>query len=297
MNMIQSTGVCTALVTPFLNNEVNYPMMEQLLRRQMSAGIPAVVIAGTTGEGSVLSDSEKLELFRRAKAFVGNRMQILAGTGSNDTDHVIRLSREAEQCGVDGLLVVSPYYNKATTSGLTEHYRRIAEAVNIPILLYNVPSRTGLDMPVEVYRQLSQIPNIAGVKEAVTDVRKLIKIRQVCGPNFQIWCGNDDLAAAMLALGARGVISVVSNLLPEKMQQLCYAALTGDTARALSVQTDLQPVLDALFHDVNPAPIKYAMLLAGYDCGSCRLPVGEISRETELLLSKTLCASDNYILS
>jgi 4-hydroxy-tetrahydrodipicolinate synthase len=288
MKTIQFTGVCTALVTPFLNNEVNYPMMEQLLRRQMEAGIPACVIAGTTGESPVLSDSEKLELFQRCKAYVGNAMQIIAGTGSNSTDHAVWLSREAEKCGVDGLLVVSPYYNKATKDGLVRHYRTIANAVSIPVLLYNVPSRTGLDILVEVYRELSEVPNIIGVKEAVTDIRKLIKIRQACGPEFQIWCGNDDLTSAMLALGARGVISVASNLLPETMQELCYAALTGDTARALEIQTALQPVLDALFDDVNPVPVKYAMQLAGFDCGTCRLPLGDASPETRKRLENVL---------
>ena len=288
MKTIQFTGVCTALVTPFLNNEVNYPMMEQLLRRQLEAGIPACVIAGTTGESPVLSDLEKLDLFRRSKAYVGNTMQIIAGTGSNATDHAVWLSREAENCGVDGLLVVSPYYNKATKEGLIRHYSAIANAVDIPVILYNVPSRTGLDTPVEVYRELSKTPNIIGVKEAVTDVRKLIKIRQACGPDFQIWCGNDDLAAAMLALGARGVISVASNLMPETMQQLCYAALTCDTTGALEIQTALQPVLEALFDDVNPVPVKYAMHLAGFDCGACRLPLGDAAPETRKRLENVL---------
>lgn len=288
MKSIQFTGICTALVTPFLNDEVNYPMMEQLLRRQLEAGIPACVIAGTTGESPVLSDREKLELFRRSKAYVGNAMQIIAGTGSNATDHAVWLSREAENCGVDGLLVVSPYYNKATKEGLIRHYSAIASAVDIPVILYNVPSRTGLDIPVEVYQELSMIPNIIGGKEAVTDVRKLVKIRQACGPDFQIWCGNDDLTAAMLALGARGVISVASNLLPNTMQQLCYAALTGDTAGALEIQTALQPVLEALFDDVNPVPVKYAMQLAGFDCGACRLPLGDASPETRKRLENVL---------
>ena len=288
MNMKDLKGVCTALVTPFLNNEVNFPMMEQLIRRQMKAGIPAAVIAGTTGESATLTDEEKLELFRCAKSFTGNGMQIMAGTGCNATEHAVWLSREAEMCGVDGLLVVSPYYNKATTDGLVTHYRRIAEAVQIPILLYNVPSRTGLDIPVEVYRKLSEIPNIIGVKEATTDVRKLIRIRHACGPDFQVWCGNDDLTAAMLALGAHGVISVVSNLLPETMQTLCDAGLNGNVDHALAIQTGLQPIIDALFCDVNPVPVKYAMKLVGFDCGTCRLPLGEPSAETKQRIENLL---------
>ena len=231
MKTIQFSGVCTALVTPFLNNEVNYPMMEQLLRRQIEAGIPACVIAGTTGESPVLSDEEKLELFRRCKAYVGNAMQIIAGTGSNSTDHAVRLSREAENCGVDGLLVVCPYYNKATKEGLIRHYSAVANAVDIPVLMYNVPSRTGLDIPVDVYHALSRIPNIIGVKEAVTDVRKLIKIRQVCGAHFQIWCGNDDLAAAMLALRLSPCTTVCTGM-PKSFARLpSISAKSGFTER------------------------------------------------------------------
>ena len=294
MKPFRLEGVCTAMVTPFLNNEVNYPMMEQLLRRQIDAGISSVVIAGTTGESSVLSDTEKLELFKRCKSYAGDSLIILAGTGSNDTDHAVRLSREAEKCGVDGLLVVSPYYNKATDDGIVMHYTAIAEAVNLPVILYNVPSRTGLDIPVEVYRILSEIPNIIGVKEAVTDVRKLIRIRNVCGPDFRIWCGNDDLTTAMLAMGACGVISVVSNLLPDVMQTLCTASLTGNNDTALSIQCALQPFLDALFMDVNPVPIKYGMKLAGFDCGCCRLPLGEGSPKMMRRLTE---AMQNYRIS
>jgi 4-hydroxy-tetrahydrodipicolinate synthase len=273
------TDVCTAMVTPFLNNEVNYPMMEQLLRRQMAAGIGSVVIAGTTGESPVLSDSEKLTLFHRCKTYVGDNIQIIAGTGSNSTAHAVDLSREAVKCGVDALLVVSPYYNKGTKNGIIQHYRNIAEAVDVSILLYNVPSRTGLDIPVDVYQELSTIPNIIGVKEAIMDVRKLIRIRNSCGPDFQIWCGSDDLTLPMLAMGACGVISVVSNLIPDTMKSLVEAFNEGDLQGAFTIQSGIQPLLDALFEDVNPIGIKYAMKLAGYDCGDCRLPLGEISQK------------------
>jgi 4-hydroxy-tetrahydrodipicolinate synthase len=273
------TDVCTAMVTPFLNNEVNYPMMEQLLRRQMAAGIQSVVIAGTTGESPVLSDSEKLTLFHRCKTYVGDNIQIIAGTGSNSTAHAVDLSREAVKCGVDALLVVSPYYNKGTKNGIIQHYRNIAEAVDVSILLYNVPSRTGLDIPVDVYQELSTIPNIIGVKEAIMDVRKLIRIRNACGPDFQIWCGTDDLTLPMLAMGACGVISVVSNLIPDTMKSLVEAFNEGDLQGAFTIQSGIQPLLDTLFEDVNPIGIKYAMKLAGYDCGDCRLPLGEISQK------------------
>ena len=174
------TGACTALVTPFLNGKVNYPMLEQLLKRQLDAGIDAVVICGTTGESPTLSDAEKLEMFRRSKKYVGDQCLILAGTGSNCTEHAVALSKAAEDLGVDGLLVVSPYYNKATPEGLVTHYSAIAGAVHIPVIAYNVPSRTGVDMPLSVYQCLSLIPNVAGVKEASTDISKIAKIKASC---------------------------------------------------------------------------------------------------------------------
>ena len=175
------TGVCTALVTPFLDDQVNYPMMEQLLRRQMDAGIKAVVICGTTGEAPTLTDQEKLELFSRAKHYTGGACKIIAGTGSNNTLHTLELSSAAQKCGVDGLLVVTPYYNKSTPEGLTAHYLALSQAVDIPIILYNVPSRTGMDIPLSVYERLTRIPNIVGTKEASTDITKITKILQRCG--------------------------------------------------------------------------------------------------------------------
>jgi 4-hydroxy-tetrahydrodipicolinate synthase len=181
------TGVCTALVTPFINGAVNYPMMQQLLRQQIDAGISAVVISGTTGEASTLSDDEKLNLFAYSKAYVKDSCTVIAGTGSNSTDHAVNLSQAAEEAGADALLVVSPYYNKATTDGLVAHYMSIAHAVSVPIIIYNVPSRTGVDIPVSVYKRLSAIPNIAGVKEASTDITKVARIRNECGNNFHIW--------------------------------------------------------------------------------------------------------------
>ena len=186
------TGACTALVTPFLEGKINYPMMDQLLKRQIDAGIKAVVIAGTTGESPTLSDEEKLTLVRRCKDYVGNRCLIIAGTGSNNTAHSVALSVAAEEAGADALLVVSPYYNKATPQGIYLHYLSICNAVSIPVIVYNVPGRTGLDIPVSVYNQLASISNIAGVKEASPDITKIIRIRNDCGPDFAVWSGNDD---------------------------------------------------------------------------------------------------------
>lgn len=215
MNHPFFSGVCTALVTPFLKDSVNYPMLEQLLQRQYDAGIRAVVICGTTGESATLTDEEKLTMFRYAKKSMPEDLRIIAGTGSNSTVHAIALSQAAQDAGADALLVVSPYYNKATPEGLYLHYAAIASSVQIPVILYNVPSRTGVDIPVEVYRRLSQIPNIAGVKEASSDIRKLARIRSQCPDHFTVWCGNDDLGVAAMALGAKGLISVVSNIEPE----------------------------------------------------------------------------------
>lgn len=271
------TGVCTALVTPFLENCVNYPMLEILLQRQLEAGIQAVVLCGTTGEASTLSDSEKIKLIRRGKSFVGNRCKIIAGTGSNDTSHAVYLSQAAEAVGADALLVVSPYYNKATPEGLVAHYREIARSVKLPVILYNVPSRTGLDIPVSVYQQLSGVPNIVGVKEASTDIRKVTKIRSTCGPGFAVWSGNDDLTVPILSLGGKGVISVLSNVCPIEMRAMAEAALDGDFDTAAALQIDLEPLNEALFSEVNPIPVKAAMNLIGYDCGGCRLPLTELS--------------------
>lgn len=273
------TGVCTALVTPFLGSSINYPMLEQLLKRQMEAGIETVVLCGTTGESPTLTDSEKIEIFRRAKQYVGDNCKILAGTGSNNTEHAVMLSKAAEAVGADGLLVVTPYYNKATSEGLLAHYSAIAGAVHIPVIAYNVPSRTGVDIPVEVYACLAKIPNLAGVKEASNDIRKIAKIREACPPDFTVWSGNDDQIAAVMALGGQGVISVLSNVAPLETQALAEAALNGDFDTAADLQIRLLPLIEALFCEVNPIPVKAAMKLIGYDCGGCRLPLTPMSRK------------------
>ena len=280
MKNVLFTGACTALVTPFLNGEVNYPMMEQLLKRQIDAGIRAVVICGTTGESPTLSDTEKIELFRRAKKYAADRCLIIAGTGSNSTEHTIALSKAAEAVGVDALLVVSPYYNKATPDGLVSHYSAVAASVHIPVILYNVPSRTGLDVPVSVYQCLAQIPNIVGVKEASTDITKIAKIKAACPNDFAVWSGNDDQAAAVVSLGGSGIISVLSNVLPEETQAMIQAALDGDFDTAADLQIRMLPLIEALFSEVSPIPVKAAMKLMGYDCGECRLPLTAASQIT-----------------
>lgn len=270
------SGVCTALVTPFLDDRVNYPMLEQLLRRQMEAGIGAVLLCGTTGEAPTLTDGEKITMIRRAKEFVGDGCTIIAGTGSNCTRHAVRLSQAAEQAGADGLLVVTPYYNKATPAGIYAHYAAIAEAVQIPIIVYNVPSRTGLDVPVEVYRQLARIENIVGVKEASPDITKIPQILASCGPDFSVWTGNDEQAVPVIALGGRGVISVTANVAPVPVAAMVDAALDGDGDTASSLQLRLLELNKMMFCQVNPIPVKAAMKYIGYDCGSCRLPLTDL---------------------
>lgn len=273
------TGVCTALITPFLDGKVNYPMMEQLLKRQIAAGVSAVVISGTTGESPTLSDEEKITLFRRCKEYVGDRCLIIAGTGSNNTAHSIHLSIAAEKAGVDALLVVSPYYNKATPNGTFMHYLSICGAVSLPVIVYNVPGRTGLDIPVSVYHELSKIPNITGVKEANADITRIARIRNACGQDFTVWSGNDDQIVPSMALGAQGVISVLSNIKPVETKAMCDAALGGDFDTAASLQCELLPLVDALFSEVNPIPVKTAMNCIGYDCGECRLPLCSMTGE------------------
>lgn len=282
------TGACTALVTPFLEEKLNTPMLRQLIRRQLNAGMDALVICGTTGESASLSDAEKLELFRVSREAIPENVAFIAGTGSNDTAHAIALSQAAEDCGADALLLVSPYYNKGTEDGLYRHYAAIADSVHIPLILYNVPGRTGLDMPVSLYRQLAELPNVLGVKEASADIRKIGKIRQACPPDFFVWCGNDDLAVPAMALGALGIISVISNVEPELTHAMVWAALDGDFDTAADLQLRLYPLIEALFREVNPAPVKAAMQLIGYDCGDCRLPVGSVSEATRARLQSLL---------
>jgi len=280
-------GACTALVTPFQNGKINFTMLETLVERQLEAGIRAIVLGGTTGEAPTLSDAEKIMLYANGKQLIGNGIAI-CGTGSNDTRHAVALSRAAEEAGADALLVVSPYYNKATPQGLIDHFGAIASAVHIPIILYNVPGRTGLDMSVEVYRVLSGIPNIAGVKDASTDIAKIAAIRAACPRDFWIWSGNDDMAVPVMSLGGAGVISVTSNVAPVEVQDMCLAALAGDFDTAAALQLELLELTKGLFSEVNPIPVKEAMKLIGYDCGECRLPLTQAKEETTKSLRKLL---------
>jgi 4-hydroxy-tetrahydrodipicolinate synthase len=288
MKQVLFTGACTALVTPFIGEQINYPMVQRLLHLQIDAGIQAIVLGGTTGESPTLTDREKLELYRRGKEFVGDRALVICGTGSNDTKHAVELSIAAQEAGADALLVVTPYYNKANPEGLYAHYLSIAHSVHLAVIIYNVPGRTGVDVPISVYQRLSRLPNIAGVKEASTDIVKISRIRNACGSDLPIWSGNDDQAVAAMALGAQGVISVLSNVMPVEANAMARAALDGDFDTAAALQCGMLPLIDALFSEVNPIPVKAAMEMIGFDCGPCRLPLAALSAENRKKLQSLL---------
>lgn len=282
------TGVCTALVTPFSEGMVNYPLLEVLINRQLDAGIRAICLCGTTGEAPTLSDEEKLEMIRLAKAIVADDCMIMAGTGSNSTGHAVEFSKAAVSAGADALLVVSPYYNKANEEGLIAHYTQICTSVQIPVVLYNVPSRTGVDIPLSVYQVLAKLPNVAGVKEASWDMRKLSSVLRECPEDFALWAGNDELTLPSIALGAKGVISVQSNAEPELTAAMTEAAMEGDLDTAIFLHKHLWSLSQALSSDINPIPIKEAMKLLGYDCGACRLPLTKLSTDKQEALKKAI---------
>jgi len=269
------TGLCTALVTPFQDGKVNFPMLEVLLRRQMEAGVEAIVLAGTTGESPTLTTEEKLEIFRLGVKTAGGRCKIIAGTGSNSTANAVDLSRKAAETGVDGLLVVTPYYNKTTQPGLVKHYAAICEAVTIPVIAYNVPSRTGMGIELSTCRELAKLPNLVGIKEASGDISKAARMMEY----LPVWSGNDDQTVATMALGGCGVISVASNVVPEQMRTMVHAALEGDYILAAELQRQLLQLMDALFCQVNPIPVKAAMAMIGLDCGACRMPLDALTPE------------------
>ena len=280
------TGLCTALVTPFSENGINFSMLEQLIERQIEAGTEAIVLAGTTGESPTLTHAEKLELFREGVRMAAGRCKIIAGTGSNATKAAVDLSREAQDCGVDGLLVVTPYYNKATQPGLLKHYRAICEAVEIPVIAYNVPSRTGVDIAVATCKTLDEISNLVGIKEACGDISKVARI--LADTELAVWSGNDDQTVPVMALGGVGVISVASNVIPGQMHELTRAALEGDFTKAAALQRKYQRLMDLLFCQVNPIPVKAAMRLIGMECGECRMPLDELTGENARKLQSCL---------
>ena len=272
------TGSCPALVTPFdQNNIINYDAFGRLIDAQIEAGVDAVCVCGTTGESSTMSIREHIAAVEFCVKRVNHRVKVIAGAGSNDTSAAVYLSQHAQDSGADALLHVTPYYNKASQTGLIKHYEYIADRVELPIILYNVPGRTGVSFTAETYKILSENPKINGVKEASGNFSLLAHTRFLCGDDFYIWSGNDDQVVPMMALGAKGVISVASNIVPEVMAEMTHLCLDNDFAAASQLQIRYMDLIDALFTEVNPIPIKAAMNLLGMDAGSLRLPLCDIS--------------------
>lgn len=284
-------GAATALVTPFKGGEVDYEAFGKLIDWQIASGIDALVIAGTSGEGSTLSDAEHKEVLRYAAERIDNRVPMIAGTGSNDTQYAIQLSRYACSVGADGLLVVTPYYNKATQKGLIAHFTAIADAVEKPLVLYNVPSRTGVNIEPETYLALSAHPNIGAVKEASGNISKIADTFRLVGDKLDIYSGNDDQIVPILSLGGAGVISVLSNVMPKETSGLCKRFFEGDFKASAKMQLDYLPLIHALFSEVNPIPVKAAVAALGRCENSLRLPLTpmeEKGREKLLACMKEL---------
>ncbi|MBR4283512.1 MAG: 4-hydroxy-tetrahydrodipicolinate synthase [Anaerotignum sp.] len=268
------TGAGTALVTPMnADGSVNFPKMKELIEFQIENSIDALIICGTTGEASTMSDDVQVECVRFAKEVAAGRCPIIAGAGSNDTAHCIELAQACEKAGADGVLLVTPYYNKATQKGLILHYTAIANAINIPIILYNVPGRTGCNLAPKTVAELAKVENIVAVKEASGNLSQVAEIAALCGPDFDIYSGNDDQILPVLSLGGKGVISVLSNVAPKDTHDMVMNYLNGDTKAATKLQLDAIELIGALFCEVNPIPVKAALNLMGYEVGSCKLPL------------------------
>lgn len=272
------TGAATALVTPMnQDGSVNYNKLEELVDWQINAGIDALVICGTTGEKSTLRYNEHVKVIEVAAKTAAKRVPIIAGTGSNDTVYSVELCDDAEKVGADAFLMVAPYYNKTSQAGLVAHYNYIADRVGKPIILYNVPSRTGVAIKPETYKELSKHKNIVAVKEANGDISSVAKTRYLCGDELEIYSGNDDQVIPMMSLGGIGVISVLSNILPAETHKMCMDYLKGDYIAAGEAQVKYAGLIEALFSDVNPIPVKAAMNILGFDVGPCRLPLYPIN--------------------
>lgn len=270
------TGAGVALITPmYPDGSVNFDELEKLLEDQIAKGTDAVVICGTTGEASTLADEEHLACIDLAVKTVNHRIPVIAGTGSNDTDHGCGMTYKAAQLGADAVLLVTPYYNKTSQAGLLRHFTVMAEAGGIPAIVYNVPSRTGVNILPETAKELSLHPLINGIKEASGNIAQVADIAALCGDELNIYSGNDDSIVPLLSLGGKGVISVVSNVAPAMVHELCQAWFDGDTAKAQRLQLEMMPLCHAMFCDVNPIPVKYAMNRLGWDAGECRLPLVE----------------------
>ena len=283
------TGTSVAIVTPFKSDgSIDFDKFKELVEFHAENGTNSITVAGTTGECSTLTDDEQIELIEKCVEYVNGRMTVIAGSGSNDTMHGVKLSKAAEKAGADALLVVTPYYNKTSQNGLVKHYMQIADSVNIPIVLYSVPSRTGMTIGVDALKKLSEHPMLNGLKDANSNFEQLLATIHSCGDNLNIWSGNDSEIVPMMALGAKGVISVWANIDPKAVLRVTDACMNGDYAKAAKLQADAYELLKALFIETNPIPVKTAMNLMGFEVGELRMPLCELMPQNEKYLRNTL---------
>lgn len=286
MSIFKGSGV--AIVTPFNENGVDFKKLEELLEWHISQNTDAIIVCGTTGEASTMSEQEKKETIKFTVDVVNGRIPVIAGTGSNNTKIAVEMSRWADSIGVDGLLVITPYYNKTTQRGCIEHFKAIANEVSKPIIIYNVPSRTGLNITPETLFELSKIDNIAAVKEASSNIVQISEIAQMCGDKLDIYSGNDDQILPILSIGGKGVISVAANIIPKDTHDLCEKFFNGDLNGSLKLQLNMLPLVKALFIETNPIPVKTAMNIMGMNVGNLRLPLVDMSPKNLEILKKEM---------
>ena len=268
------TGAGVAIVTPMNPDEsINFDRLGQIIDNQIENGTDAIVICGTTGESATMTDQEHVDCIEYAVKRVNGRVPVIAGAGSNHTSYAVWMSKEAKRVGADALLHVTPYYNKTSQTGLIRHFNAVADATDLPIILYNVPSRTGVNITPATYRELAKHPNIVAAKEASGNISQIAQIAQACGDELDLYSGNDDQIVPLLSLGAKGVISVLSNIMPRETHDICRLFFEGKIAESRALQLKLLPLINALFSDVNPIPVKEAMNMMGWECGECRLPL------------------------
>lgn len=286
------TGSGVALITPFdENGDVNYSRLREILEFHVINHTDAIIVTGTTGEGSTLSDEEKISVIEFTVDIINSRIPVIAGTGSNDTRHAVEFSKRVEKLGVDGLLLVTPYYNKGNENGIYEHYKAIAEGVKIPVILYNVPSRTGVNLSIPLLKRLAQIENITALKEASGNISYVAEVaREV--PELDIYSGNDDMVVPVLSLGGKGVISVSANIIPDISHDMTASFLKGDVKKARELQLKYNDLVNALFLETNPVPVKEAMNFLGYEVGNCRLPLGAMNESNRARLIDILTAHE-----
>ena len=283
------TGAGIAIITPMnADGSINYQGLGDLIENQIANGTDAIIICGTTGEASTMTDEEHLECIRFAVEKTAGRIPVIAGTGSNDTRYAIELSKEAEAVGVDGLLLVTPYYNKTTQRGLIAHFTAIADAVNVPIILYNIPGRTGVNMEVATVKKLAEHRNIAAIKEASGNISYAAKLIAACGDNIDVYSGNDDMVVPLVSLGGKGVISVASHVIPKQMHDMVQYCLDNNFAEATKLQIEYLDLINSIFIEVNPIPVKEALNMMGVNVGPCRMPLYEMSDEHKAVLRASL---------